>query len=140
VGKTKPEADDTARYAAWGGWWATGVEGGPPILTPAELKQADAFLSSILPPPARSRQRLIAARSFSFRAQLITLIDVARQQNGWSKAELARRAGLNPASVRRLFSAPAPNPTADYLFRLLAALDLDTPWLAALSASHSEVD
>lgn len=38
--------------------------------------------------------------------------DEARVQQGMTKAELARRAGMAPEAVRRLFTAEGPNPTA----------------------------
>ncbi|MDQ6949423.1 MAG: helix-turn-helix transcriptional regulator [Actinomycetota bacterium] len=42
-----------------------------------------------------------------------------------SKAELARRAGLPPEAVRRLFTMCSPNPTATTLVALARALELN---------------
>jgi DNA-binding phage protein len=55
---------------------------------------------------------------------LIRAIDAQREQQGLSKAELARRAGLPPEAVRRLLSIERPNPTAGTLVALADALDL----------------
>ena len=43
----------------------------------------------------------------------------------FAKAELARRAGMPPEAVRRLFSVEGPNPTAATLVALADALDLE---------------
>lgn len=53
------------------------------------------------------------------------LIVVCREALGLSKAELARRAGLPPEAVRRLFTMRSPNPTATTLVALARAMDLD---------------
>lgn len=42
---------------------------------------------------------------------LVRAIDAAREAQNLSKAELARRMGVQPESVRRLFSVSQPNPT-----------------------------
>ena len=51
-------------------------------------------------------------------------MDARRERLGWSKAELARRAGLNPVMVRRLFSQQLPNPTLQTVVALASALDV----------------
>lgn len=50
-------------------------------------------------------------------------MDARRKRLGWSKAELARRAGLNPVMVRRLFSQQLPNPTLQTVVALASALE-----------------
>ncbi|MEW5813743.1 MAG: helix-turn-helix transcriptional regulator [Actinomycetota bacterium] len=57
--------------------------------------------------------------------ELVRSIDQRRQEHGWSKADLARRAGLMPEAVRRLFTMRSPNPTATTLVALARALELD---------------
>jgi transcriptional regulator with XRE-family HTH domain len=42
-----------------------------------------------------------------------------------TKAELARRAGMAPEVVRRLFTAEGPNPTAATLVALADVLDVE---------------
>ena len=56
---------------------------------------------------------------------LVRSIDSRREALGLSKAELARRAGLPPEAVRRLFTMRSPNPTASTLVALARAMDLD---------------
>ena len=56
---------------------------------------------------------------------LVQSIDARREALGLSKAELARRAGLPPEAVRRLFTMRSPNPTASTLVALARAMDLD---------------
>ena len=56
---------------------------------------------------------------------LVRSIDARREALGLSKAELARRAGLPPEAVRRLFTMRSPNPTAATLVALARAMDLD---------------
>ncbi len=51
-------------------------------------------------------------------------LDTVREDAGISKAELARRIGVRPESVRRLFSAPSPNPTLDTVMAVARALGL----------------
>lgn len=51
-------------------------------------------------------------------------IDERRVALNLSKAELARRAGIKEAAVRRLFSAERPNPTLGTIVALAGVLEL----------------
>ena len=53
---------------------------------------------------------------------LVRALDAAREEQHLSKAELARRVGVDPAAVRRFFSTDAPNPTAQWLVQVALAL------------------
>jgi len=66
-----------------------------------------------------------AAASVRAIDELVRSIDARREALGLSKAELARRAGLPPEAVRRLFTMRSPNPTATTLVALTRALELD---------------
>jgi len=66
-----------------------------------------------------------AARRIRRIDELVRAIDARRVELGWTKAELARRAGMPPEAVRRLFSVEGPNPTAATLVALADALDLE---------------
>jgi len=57
--------------------------------------------------------------------ELVRSLDERRDARGMTKAALARRAGLPPEAVRRLFTMQSPNPTAVTLVALAEALDLD---------------
>jgi len=56
---------------------------------------------------------------------VISALDNRREELRLTKAELARRAGVKPESIRRLFSAEHPNPTLSTLVALAGALDLE---------------
>lgn len=56
---------------------------------------------------------------------LLRALDERRVELDLSKADLARRAGLQPEAVRRLFSNGAHNPTLSTLSSLAAALDAE---------------
>jgi ribosome-binding protein aMBF1 (putative translation factor) len=55
---------------------------------------------------------------------VIQQLDESRRAAGISKAELARRIGRNPSSIRRLFTAGG-NPTLSLLASVAAELDVD---------------
>lgn len=55
---------------------------------------------------------------------VMNTLDQARISAGMSKAELARAIGADPATVRRLFSTGAANPTLGTLAEIAAALGL----------------
>ena len=55
---------------------------------------------------------------------IVNELDSLRTDHGMTKAELAREIGKNPASVRRLFTAPA-NPELRTIVAMANALDAD---------------
>lgn len=57
--------------------------------------------------------------------ELMQSLDEERRVRNLSKAELARRAGLKPEAVRRLFSQAPVNPTLSTLCALADALDVE---------------
>ena len=67
--------------------------------------------------------------------RIIRQLDDAREEQGLSKAELARRTGRRAEFLRRLFTAETPNPTLETVVEIAAALDLDV----TLSARESAV-
>jgi DNA-binding phage protein len=52
---------------------------------------------------------------------IVRALDSRREELGWSKADVARAVGKNPASVRRLFSS-AGNPELKMVAAIAAAL------------------
>ena len=52
---------------------------------------------------------------------VIRVFDARREELQLTKAELARRAGVKPEAIRRLFSAEKPNPTLTTLVALAGA-------------------
>jgi DNA-binding phage protein len=57
--------------------------------------------------------------------RVIRALDERRAELNLTKAELARRAGVKPEAIRRLFSAEKPNPTLGTLVALAGALGLE---------------
>jgi DNA-binding XRE family transcriptional regulator len=54
---------------------------------------------------------------------VIRSLDELREDAGMSKAELARRVGRNPASIRRLFTAELARPELPLIISIANALD-----------------
>lgn len=69
---------------------------------------------------------------------VIGSLNARREQLRLTKAELARRAGIKPESVRRLFAAENPNPTLATLIALATALDLELRPLPTGAAEATE--
>lgn len=57
--------------------------------------------------------------------QILQRCEAERARAGLSKAELAARAGMNPASLRRLLTAEGSNPSLKTMLSIFEALDLD---------------
>ncbi|MBI4320889.1 MAG: helix-turn-helix transcriptional regulator [Chloroflexi bacterium] len=57
--------------------------------------------------------------------QVLTEIDDERERAGLSKAELARRVGMTPSVVRRLFSSQSSNPTLGTVISMAGALGME---------------
>ncbi|GAA1407480.1 hypothetical protein AUR04nite_14680 [Glutamicibacter uratoxydans] len=68
---------------------------------------------------------------------IVNELDGARVAAGLSKADLARAINANPATVRRLFSGTASNPTLGTLSEVAAALGMKVT-LEPLSNSQRE--
>jgi DNA-binding phage protein len=58
------------------------------------------------------------------RNALLAVLETSRTAEGISKTELAKRAGLDASSVRRLLTSKTANPTTDNAFRLMAAMGI----------------
>lgn len=65
-----------------------------------------------------------ASREIKAIDAIVNALDSLREAHGMSKAELARNIDKNPASVRRLFTAPA-NPELQTIVAMADALDAD---------------
>lgn len=68
---------------------------------------------------------------------VINDMDAAREQQGISKAELARRVGVSDAVIRRLFSAADRNPTMKTIVAVATALGLEVRIGAVESVSKA---
>ena len=78
---------------------------------------------------ARMKDPDFAAEYASARKEIDTVdaivraLDAAREKQGLTKADLAKRVGMKPEVVRRLFTADEPNPTLDTVVKLASALN-----------------
>jgi len=66
----------------------------------------------------------VASRRIAMFDEVVHSLDARREELGLSKAELARRADMPPAVVRRLFSQQHKNPTLTTLVAIADALEL----------------
>jgi len=75
--------------------------------------------------PSFRRAHADATRRIRQVDELVRALDDAREEQGMTKAELARRAGMAPEAVRRMFSADGVNPTVATFVALADALGLE---------------
>jgi len=90
--------------------------------------------------PAFRQRYTRTRRTIASVEEIIGSIDARRQTAGVSKAELARRAGMNPAALRRLLTSGAGNPTLSTVIGLMDALGmrLQVVVLHAPSSAHRD--
>jgi DNA-binding phage protein len=81
-------------------------------------------LARDLQDPAFAREYVIESIRIATIDTIINALDDARISAGLSKAALARAIGAEPATIRRLFSSGAANPTLGTLAEVAAALGL----------------
>lgn len=86
---------------------------------------AERYLASRLRDSEYESEYLRARRRIDQIDALVRALDGRRQELKLTKAELARRAGMKPEAVRRLFAAESPNPTLVTISSLAGALDLE---------------
>jgi DNA-binding XRE family transcriptional regulator len=91
----------------------------------AERTGAERYLARRLDDPEYRQAYDEARERIEQIDSVIRAFDARREELQLTKAELARRAGVKPEAIRRLFSAEKPNPTLTTLVALAGALDLD---------------
>lgn len=84
----------------------------------------DQWLSEQLKDPEFKAEFERERREIDIIDAIVNTLDDLRAQHGLSKAELAREIGKNPASVRRLLTAPV-NPELRTVVAMADALDAD---------------
>lgn len=96
----------------------------------------DVALTSLIPSDEKDnydrRVKALVARN-----KLLTTLESVRAAEKISKKDLADRAGLDAASVRRMLTAETANPTTENAFLLLNAMGIK---LEAVLPSGSRVD
>jgi ribosome-binding protein aMBF1 (putative translation factor) len=75
--------------------------------------------------PAARAQYERTYRMVLLTRQLLQAIDAERERAGLTKAELAGRAGTNPAAIRRLLTSDSGNPTLRTVIGVADALGLE---------------
>ena len=86
---------------------------------------AERYLAQRLEDPVYRNAYELARERIDQIDRVIRAFDARRTELKLSKADLARRAGVKPEAIRRLFSAEKPNPTLNTLVALARALDLE---------------
>jgi transcriptional regulator with XRE-family HTH domain len=85
---------------------------------------AEEYLAQRRADPEYAAAHELAARRVDMFDEVVRALDVQRDALGMTKAELARRADMPPAAVRRLFSQRHKNPTLTTLVGIAEALGL----------------
>ena len=91
------------------------------------MPQTTAFWTDLqqdLQDPEFRRAYVLETMRISATDDIVNAFDEARERAGISKADLARAIGMEPASIRRLFSSGSPNPTIGTLSDIATALGL----------------
>jgi len=86
---------------------------------------AERYLADRLGDPEYQREYRAARERIDRIDAVVRVLDGRRETMGLTKAELARRAGMKPEAVRRLFSAESPNPTLSTVVALADVLGLE---------------
>ena len=81
-------------------------------------------LAQELEDPEQLRLFLLESIRISTFDSLVNQLDEARFKGGFSKAEVARKLGSEPANIRRFFSRGTDNPTLSTLTEVAAALGM----------------
>jgi DNA-binding phage protein len=107
-----------------------------PALMAKSRNPHDAALASLIPGEDRDdyerRVKALVARN-----KLLSTLESVREAEKLSKKDLADRAGLDAASVRRMLTAETANPTTENAFLLLSAMGIK---LEAVLPSGNRVD
>lgn len=99
-------------------------EDSPSSTRPRPDKWSEIRAKTLSDPIARERYERKVKSIIAVR-RMLQLIDAERERAGLSKSALARRIGVSPATVRRLFTSPTSNPTLKTIVDLFIALDLE---------------
>ncbi len=87
-------------------------------------KSAHTMALNALVPASEREQFDRSVQALVARNRMLQIIEDSRVFEKISKHDLAEKAGLDPASVRRLLTAETANPTSETIVRLMSALDV----------------
>ncbi len=96
-----------------------------PATPPTSPSRWEQFRERLLQDPEAREQYERTFRTTVEIRHLLQAIEAERERAGLTKAELARRAGTNPAALRRLLTAETSNPTLRTLLAVFDALGLE---------------
>ena len=82
----------------------------------------DKFFDEQMKSPSFAKSYVEARAEVDAIDRMVRALDVAREESGLSKADLAAAIEARPEVVRRLFTTKKPNPTLSTLIRLAGAL------------------
>ncbi|MEU2798715.1 helix-turn-helix domain-containing protein [Streptomyces sp. NPDC007117] len=94
-------------------------------------------LAEDLQDPEFRKEYVLEALRIATIDRLVNDLDAAREEAGLTKSELARVVGIEPSTVRRLFSSHSVNPTLATVTEIATALGLQVV-LTPLPAEDSE--
>ena len=100
------------------------IEDSPEATSSRPNKWAE-LRAKTFPDPASRERHARRVKSIVAVRRMLQMIDAERERTGLSKSDLARRIGVSPATVRRLFTSPTSNPTLKTIVDLFTALDLE---------------
>src|SRR6266540_3508119 len=100
---------------------AWGALGGS-MMDDTKLGRWEQIRARKLADPAAREQYERTRRAVILTRQILQLVDSERERAGLTKAELAQRAGTNPAAIRRLLTSGSSNPTLRTLLVVFDAL------------------
>jgi DNA-binding phage protein len=89
-----------------------------------ELFQGRPSVKSLIERGEIDPERITTGSAEEALLKTLSALQVARQSRGLSLTEIARRSGIDPASLSRLETGKNPNPTFETLSRYAAALGL----------------
>jgi DNA-binding phage protein len=95
-----------------------------PATPPTAASFHDRLLADRIKDPEFRAEFERASREIKAIDAIVNELDLLRTTHGMTKAELAREIGKNPASIRRLFTAPA-NPELRTVVAMADALHAD---------------
>lgn len=98
---------------------------------------AERYFADRMEDPEYAEAYRLAAERIDEIDRILGFLDQTRVDQGLSKAELARRAGLKAEAVRRLLTADHQNPTLGTVLALSKALDVELLKIPQLESSNA---
>jgi DNA-binding Xre family transcriptional regulator len=91
----------------------------------ADRKTFNQMRNELLADPATRESVEREASMLIAMSRLLNQIDQLREAKDWTKADLARAAGMHPSNLRKMLSSGEKNIELETLIKLLYALDVE---------------